>query len=136
MKSDTIDACKLDCGTLHKVSAHIVNIRFTDGIDITLEDAIAIRKAAIGLFDGQKFLVLVDARNISGTLGKRAGKFFASDDELYKHAMAQALVVNTLGIKLIANFYIMFNQPRREARIFDDVQEALEWLETKKHLLE
>ena len=135
-RTNTGDARVLDCGTLSKVNEYTINIRFNDGFNVGLDDAIAVRDAALELFENRKFLAIIDARNIGGAIGKRASNFFARDEKLASYRMAQAIVVNTLALKLVARFYIKISKPRREAKIFNDYEEALEWLETKKHLLE
>ena len=127
---------ELECATLWKLDESILLIRFIDGFNLNLEDAIAVRDASFELSEGKKFLTLIDARNIGGSLGKRASEYFAQNEELSARRMAQAIVVNTLALKLIVRFYMKINKPRREAQTFDNVEEALVWLESKKHLLE
>lgn len=45
---------------------------------------------------------------------------------------ATAIVVTTLAYKLIANFYLQFNKPKRPYRVFNNQSEAIEWL--KKYI--
>lgn len=39
-----------------------------------------------------------------------------------------AVIVKNIAHKLIANFYIKFNKPKRPYKVFKDVQEAEQWL--------
>ncbi len=135
MDLDTKESRSLDCATIWKLNDDILLIRFKDGFDLNLQDAVEVRDASIELVNGGKFLTLIDGRNISGSLGNKASKYFAQNEKLAAHRMAQAIVVNTLALKMVVRFYIKLNAPRREAKIFNHVEDALEWLETKKHLL-
>lgn len=41
---------------------------------------------------------------------------------------ATAIVVDNLAYKLISNFYLKFNKPKRPYKVFSNKQEAVEWL--------
>jgi hypothetical protein len=127
---------ELDCATLWKLNNEVILVRYKDGTNLELEDAVAVRDAFIELAGGRKFLGIVDARNMGGTLGRKASDYFAKNEKFNAHMMAQALVVNNLALTLIARFYIMMSNPISEPKIFNNLEEALDWLETKKHLLE
>lgn len=43
---------------------------------------------------------------------------------------ATAVVVNSLPYKLIANFYLQFNKPKRPYKVFNKEEEAIAWLKT------
>ncbi|RIJ42689.1 DUF7793 family protein [Pontibacter oryzae] len=45
---------------------------------------------------------------------------------------ANAILVNSMAFKMMANFYIMVNKPRNPTRMFTDKASALEWLEQFK----
>ena len=126
---------ELECATLWKLNEEVILVRYKDGIHLDVDDAIEVSAASIALMEDRKFLALVDARNMGGTLGKKAGDYFAKDENLNAHMKAQALVVNSLAIKLIARFYLKINKPLSEAKIFNEIEEAMDWLETKKNLL-
>ena len=135
MNLDSKESRELDCATITKMDDGILHIQFIEGFDLHLDDAVEVRNASIELVNGGKYLTLIDARNIGGSLGKRAGEYFAKDKTLAAHRMAQAIVVNTLALKLLTRFYLRLNKPSRDAKIFSETTEALDWLETKKHLL-
>jgi len=126
---------ELDCGTLWKLTDQIVLIRFKDGSDLCLDDAKAVGDAAIDFFEGKKFFAIIDVRNMGGSVAREASTYFAQDERLTKHRLAQAIVVNTLAMKLVARFYIKIDKPVRDVQIFNEIEEAIDWLETKKHLL-
>lgn len=41
-----------------------------------------------------------------------------------------AVIVTSLAYKLIANFYLKFNKPKRPYKVFKSENEAVEWLRT------
>lgn len=41
---------------------------------------------------------------------------------------AMAVVVENLAYKIIANFYMTFNKPKRPYKVFSNKKDALEWL--------
>ena len=43
---------------------------------------------------------------------------------------ASAVVVDNLPYKLIANFYLKFNKPKRPYKVFSKEEEAVAWLQT------
>jgi len=129
------ESLELNCATFWKLNNEVILARYKDGIDLELEDAVKVRDALIKLAGGRKFLGLVDARNMGGTLGRKASDYLAKDEKLNELMMAQALVVNNLALILIARFYILMSNPISEPKIFKNLEEALAWLDTKKPLL-
>jgi len=45
---------------------------------------------------------------------------------------ARAIVIKILGQRILANFYIRFQKPIIPTKVFNDYEEALEWLEKYK----
>lgn len=43
---------------------------------------------------------------------------------------ASAVIVTNLAYKLIANFYLKFNKPKRPFKVFSNEEEAVAWLQT------
>jgi hypothetical protein len=42
--------------------------------------------------------------------------------------MASAVVVQNIAYAMIANFYMKFNKPKRPYKVFNNKQEAIDWL--------
>lgn len=60
---------------------------------------------------------------------KEARDFSASKDGL-KHSLAKAYVLKSLAHKILANYYIKFNQPKVPTQFFNTKEEATIWLLT------
>lgn len=53
---------------------------------------------------------------------------FLSSDMVLKHCSALAIIAQSLGEKMAANFFIKFSKPLKPTKFFSNEQEALEWL--------
>ena len=124
-----------DGASISKFDEETVLIKFKDGANVMQAEAVQIRDKSFDLFPEKKFLALIDARNIFGTIAPDAMNFFAKDKELTSRRMAQAIVVNNLPLKILANFYLRVKKPAREAVIFSQLEDAVTWLSERKHLV-
>ncbi len=125
-----------DGASISKFDEETVLIKFKDGANVRLDEAIEIRDKSMVLFPEKKFLALIDATGIFGTIAPDAMNFFARDKELTKRRMAQAIVVDNLPLRILATFYLRVKKPAREARIFNKIEDATRWLAERKHLVE
>lgn len=53
---------------------------------------------------------------------------FLSSEKVLKHCSALAIIANSLGEKMAANFFIKFSKPLKPTKFFSTVEEAVEWL--------
>ncbi|MCC6690983.1 MAG: hypothetical protein IT235_05575, partial [Bacteroidia bacterium] len=61
--------------------------------------------------------------------GKENRDYWATKESC-PYSKADAFMVNTTALQLIANFYLKFNKPARPTKMFDDEKEAINWLKT------
>ena len=101
-------------------------------------EAIENYEAAVKLTKGKRHAVFVDARHYA-TLTDEAREF-SSAPEQHEQVIAQAIVINSLASRLLANFLIQFYKrvKRVEMHLFNDCEEAMTWLnkmisEEEKH---
>ncbi|MBL4592320.1 MAG: STAS/SEC14 domain-containing protein [Flavobacteriales bacterium] len=114
---------------LHLKDEGFVLLTFKDNVVIEVEDAKEIDKTVIDeLIYNQPFVVLIDARDITSSLTHEARDFFTNDELILKIRKAQAIVVNNLHTKLIANFYMKFHKPINPVKVFSDYDKAENWL--------
>jgi len=45
-----------------------------------------------------------------------------------KNVMAEAIIIDNLAIRLLANFYMKINRPEQKIKLFKDEAAALEWI--------
>jgi hypothetical protein len=94
--------------------------------DIDLETMKKFTEVLKDLGAGTKLKVLIEIKSFN-TMTEEAKKYSASE-ESQKYTKANAIVINSFAAKLSANFFIKFNKPSRPTRIFNTVDEAIEWL--------
>jgi hypothetical protein len=49
-----------------------------------------------------------------------------------KYRIADAFLVKSLGVRIMANFFIKVTKPKVNTRLFTDEKEAIKWLEGLK----
>lgn len=107
----------------------IVQINFGDNVELDLKEAVEINEAISEITDGKKALILnIGGKNTSAT--STAREFSASPTGL-KYTIADAFVVTNLAQKILANFYLSFNKPLVNTKIFDNIDKAIEWLKAQ-----
>jgi hypothetical protein len=86
---------------------------------------------AMRLSKGNRYVTLVDARTYV-TITDEAKKY-AQQPHMYTYVIAQAVVINSLATRLLANFIIRFTQKHKDVdmRIFNDYEVAQKWLKEK-----
>ncbi len=63
-----------------------------------------------------------------GTFGEDA-RAYSADAERETAASAIAYVINNLGHRIVANFYLKIHKPPKPVRFFSEESEAIQWLE-------
>lgn len=106
----------------------IVKIRFKDGVDFILEDAIIANQTMFDLAGGLPFLSLVDTIDVRGQISKKAMEHFAKDALTKGVRVAEAIVVDSLHNRILANFYLKFTKSHNPVRVFNSMDKAINWL--------
>lgn len=104
----------------------IVRIQFKENTELDVKEMrelIAITKRITG---GKPYLLLsVTSDNVLITSEARK---VAADRQEAPLLVANAVVTNSLAMKLTANFFVKFNKPHFRFRAFTDEASAAEWL--------
>ena len=123
MKKKTI----IRCGEL-QMHNRILFIRFFEDMEIDLVDVKEIYDKGIEMADEKPYCALADVRNNpSSTPEARA---FGATNSYSKYRLADAILTDSLVMKLIANSYIKFNKPKAPTKMFVTEKEAVTWLKT------
>jgi hypothetical protein len=107
-----------------------IHIRFTDMSIIGLEEAMDISEHIIALCDGKKYPFITNGLGITIRMDQDARNHFATYKPLVKVRKAQAIIVNNIPSKLLANFYIKFHKPSDPTKIFTKFDDAVDWIRT------
>jgi hypothetical protein len=78
----------------------------------------------------QPFLLLVIVP--LGASSTKEAREYASQESIRNRIKAQAIVVDSLATRIMANVYMKINRPKQPIKVFSDKNAALEWLLKKK----
>lgn len=106
----------------------ILWVRYHKEVDMTAEDAILHIIAVTKLCADKKRPFLIDTRNAKGSYSLEAMRKLAKNPEIVKVRKAQAIIIDSLSNRLLANFYIKFHKPENPIKIFEKEHEAVKWL--------
>ncbi len=120
---------KLKTVTIRLISEHIVENVIHDYANIDAEHMLELKEANKQLTQGMPYAVLVDSGEYT-SITKEARELAASD-KFKDVTIANAIIVNSLGHKIIGNFYMNINKPKIKTKIFSDRDKAIEWLKVQ-----
>ncbi len=106
----------------------VLRVVYKDQVEMGVPEAKLHAEACCKLCEGKKTLFLVDGRNILVHISPEARKFLANHPGLIKVRKAQAMIVDSLPNRLIANFYFKFNKPKGPGKVFNSEKSAISWL--------
>lgn len=81
----------------------------------------------------EKMPFLLDLRNTEGTFSSNAAKKLAINQVYNKSIISEVFVVNSLKMRLLINSYKRIYEPSTPFKIFEDYNEALNYLITIKN---
>lgn len=95
-------------------------------IDTT--DILEMKDHNLQLCENKPYVMLITSGHLAYTT-KEARELTASKD-FSQLTMARALLTDSIGHKLVANFYLKVNRPHVKTKLFSDRENALMWLRT------
>lgn len=98
------------------------------GAIIETEDILRLKEKNEQLSKGKKYVVLVTSGHLS-SITKEARELVASK-EFAQNTMAKALLIDSLGHRIVGNFYLKINKPHIKTRLFVDRDVAILWLKS------
>ncbi|HQQ93687.1 MAG TPA: hypothetical protein PLQ93_03965 [Bacteroidia bacterium] len=111
---------------IRKLENGILENYFKAGCTIEADDFYSLRKLNLGLANNKPYVVLVEAGDLTN-FSKEARELIASK-RFAGITVAKALLIKSLGQRMIGNFYLQVNRPYIHTKLFTDRNEALKWL--------
>lgn len=108
----------------------VLLVKFKDNVEVGIGEAIELVDVSLELVAGKSFYLLVDARDIFSSMDHESRKYIAGHEEYNRLNIAQAIIVNNMHIRLIANFYFKFYGHVNPVKVFTDIDEGKRWLLT------
>lgn len=106
----------------------LLYVRVTNEVNETVERSKALVEA-IGKMVNYKKVPMLSKFDEFALPPKENRDFWAKKDSC-PYTSAEAFITNSTAMMLIANFYMRFEKPQRETRMFTKVDEARKWLKT------
>lgn len=111
-------------------SNDIVYVTFKDNCNLDIPLQMRLLDYYYDITDGKLMhFMFFAAENVSLSKEARDNAVKIEDQSMLG---ATAVVVDTLAYKLIANFYLKFNKPKRPYKVFSKEEDAIRWLKTIK----
>lgn len=106
---------------------NIVKLAYEPNVHIDVDDIKKSIEEAVALVGNKPFFSMVDLQNKFVTISAEAKKLIATDPDLKRLRYAEAILVNSLSMKLMSNAYLSFNKPATPTRAFTNEDAALTW---------
>mgnify|MGYP006106308497 CR=1 FL=1 len=103
----------------------IMNTVFDDNILIRIGDVVEALNWVESL-GGKKYLNLFEG-GYNTDFDMMVREYASSADE-NNYTIADAIITSTLSLNMVAKFYIQFNKPHMPTKVFDNRDEAIQWL--------
>ena len=117
---------KSRCATIQLIAPNIVENIIDDYASVEPEDLWEIKKLNEELVGGGKYGAVVDSGNMT-SISKEARELVASK-EFQQNTLAKAVVIRSLGHRIILKFYMQINKPHIKTKIFTEREDAIAWI--------
>jgi hypothetical protein len=104
----------------------IIELHTNENHEYAIDDVIENVETFGLLTNGEKAPVLIIGGAFT-SVSKEARGFMATHESL-KYSLKEAFLLNSLAQKLLINFYIKFDKPLIPTKVFNQKQEAINWL--------
>jgi hypothetical protein len=104
----------------------IAQIQFDKGFEGGLQDAQNMVECIAKLSPHKKIPIIVIYSDFN--FFDNEARSFVASDLVSQTVAADALVINSSGLKILGNIYLRINKPQRPTKIFTDLDLALEWV--------
>ena len=108
-----------------KLDEDVVRVEVKKDIEVELNDLEENYNSYLKLF-GKKPLYFLVIFNVGSDTSREVQNQFAKECSSFKEA--EAIVVNSLPHKIVANFILKIQKPAHIMQVFNDEQSALDWL--------
>lgn len=123
---------ELTKATLVRQKNNLVKIFIKEGAELGAEDIYAISDAEQDLMSGSKYFVLFFPPEF-GYIGEE-GRRASASERVNRNAIAKAIVVSSLPMRIISRFFIGFDKPPVQTRIFNSESKAMDWFNSITHI--
>lgn len=109
----------------------ILVVTIKDDIELTVQDIIDHRAIAARIVGIQPHCVLALAGE--RTQATEEARIYASTNTP-EGRVAEAVIIRSLPVRIMGNFYLKFHKPNVPTRMFEDYEDAMRWLRMQLQL--
>ena len=131
-KAFTSDFTQFEGYSISRITPNIVELKFEKGFEGEIEDSKLIVKRLSAFKINDLPILLLAVYDEDNFFSKEARDYVASS-VVNSVVRAEALVIKSMALRIMGNFYLKVNKPARPSKLFNDRSVALEWL--SKHEL-
>lgn len=106
----------------------IIRFEFKKNAIVELEHAYEYVDIINQLAAGEKRPFILDTRNTFATVTSENRQFMGNNPEALKWRLADALLVDAIHTRILANFYMRIDTPNHPVKLFNDEKKAINWL--------
>lgn len=118
----------LDQARARLFSPNILVINYLNDSEVGIEEIKILIDHFIDTANRKPFITIVDIRDIRGNMTAEAMEYITNHKESQNLKIAEAILVNSLGMRLLANFYLKIKTQSGPTHVFNDESKALAWL--------
>lgn len=127
MTTITTKEYKIKTATIRMLKPNIIENVIQDNTTLDTDDILEIKEINKQLTGGQQYAVLVDSGMMTAITEE--GRELSARKDFQQQTIAKALLVRSLGHRIVGRFYIKINRPHIKTKIFSDRDMAIQWLE-------
>lgn len=111
---------------------NLLYVRIKKDCDITLQNVILNNEQTLEVLGEVCTKTIYDVQHLQFSHIPKEVLSYVADSPHGKYQQSEAFLINGLGQKLIANFYLKVMSPKVPTKIFNTLNGSLEWLEVNK----
>lgn len=112
----------------------VLYVKMKEGVNLGQVEMEELLKQAVAFTAPNKYFAIVDTTATYDSTPESRSFYAESDYSKYRYA--DAFIVNSLPMRLLVNFFITFNKPKIPSKMFNNEENAYEWINSlKKEML-
>jgi hypothetical protein len=113
-----------------KYDDDVLYVVIKESVDLGIKEMDELLEFSANFTNYEKRYTVVDTRSNYNSSQEVSNHYAKSEYNKYRYA--DAFIVNSLGMRLLVNFYIRFHKPEIPTRLFNDEQSAINWIKSLK----
>lgn len=112
------------------IGKNIFYLSYLDSAQLDLDIIKEVKEKGMSLHGKERIFSIVDLRDNFATMSPAAKEFIANDTLLNDLRIGEAMLVNSLPMKLLTRGYLRFHKPKVPTQVFAKENDLYKWLLT------